>query len=189
MILIFMVLLLLSVLMPFFVDLYVQNHPEKFHTYYKVFEYKWVEEENLLHCSDKYLHKKLPQKYIDKWYNPTIRYGTLLNLGIGLTLGIVLWITYKWELLFMLIPWILGNIIWLSRVSLGEEMYGTNDEMLEIFTDEIKELEYKNGEETKLCEAWREKHPLEEMCRKALTGNPNYVADLIREIYPDILSS
>lgn len=32
------------------------------------------------------------------------------------------------------------------------------------------------------AEIWREKHPLEEKCRLALTKNPNYVADLIRYI-------
>ena len=180
MLLIFMGIILISVLMPFFVSLYVQNHPEKFYTHWTIFEYVWVEEENLLHLSERYIKKKLPQKYIDKWYDPTLRSGTIFNLLIGVSLGVALWLTYEWGLFFLFIPWVLGNLIWVFRISTGEEMHGTDREMREIFSAEIDDFEAKNREQQRICEEWRSKHPLEEQCRKALTGNPNYVADLLR---------
>ena len=180
MFLIFMGIILISVLMSFFVSFYVQNHPEKFFTYWTIFEYVWVEEENLLHPSERYVRKKLPQKYIDKWYKPILRSGALINLLIGLSLGIILWFSYEWGLFFLFIPWVFGNLIWVYRISMGEELQGTDKEMREIFNAEIEDFEARDKEQRRLCEEWRSKHPLEEQCRKALTGNPNYVADLLR---------
>lgn len=180
MLLIFLGILLISALMPFFVSLYVQNHPEKFYTYWTIFEYVWVEEENLLHLDERYIRKKLPQKYIDKWYDPTIRSGTIINLLIGLCLGTILWFSHEWGLFFLFIPWILGNLIWVFRISMGKGMLGTDKEMREIFNTEIEDFEARNKEQQRICEEWRNRHPLEEHCRKALTGNPNYVADLLR---------
>lgn len=49
-----------------------------------------------------------------------------------------------------------------------------------LFSEEIKELNWKNIQETLKAEKWRATHTLEEKCRLALTKNPNYVADLIR---------
>lgn len=139
-------IILMSILIPFFVSLYVQNHPEKFCTYWTIFEYVWVEEENLLHISERYIRKKLPQKYIDRWYDPVLREGTIINLLIGLSLGVILWLSYEWGLLFLFIPWILGNLIWVFRISMGEEILGTDKEMREIFSAEIEDFEARNRE-------------------------------------------
>ena len=46
----------------------------------------------------------------------------------------------------------------------------------------IEDLERHNLKQELEAEIWREKHPLEEKCRLAMMNNPNYVADLIREV-------
>ena len=51
-----------------------------------------------------------------------------------------------------------------------------------LFSEEIKELNWNNIQETLKAKKWRAAHPLEEKCRLAMTKNPNYVADLIKYV-------
>lgn len=79
----------------------------------------------------------------------------------------------------------LGAVLQLSEYD--KNLTRCYDKRNKIFGKEIAELEEYEQEQHKQAREWREAHPLEELCRKALSGNPNYVADLIREICPDIL--
>lgn len=54
------------------------------------------------------------------------------------------------------------------------------EDLNDIFADEISELEAERDVQLKIAEKWRRKHPLEEKIKLALTGNPNFIADLLR---------
>ena len=67
------------------------------------------------------------------------------------------------------------------RYYLGEQDGWMEDKNLQyIFLEEIAQRYENKLEQEKLAEKWRKKHPLEEKIRMAMTGNPNYVADLLR---------
>lgn len=85
-----------------------------------------------------------------------------------------------WGVLFLII----AILSWVY-ILLSEDKYFT---WVENATTADKEDYYKttiepyNNEQQKLADEWRERHPLEEKCRLAMSKNPNYVADLIRYV-------
>lgn len=64
---------------------------------------------------------------------------------------------------------------------LGEEDgYMCEHRLTLIFAEELAQLQESKIKQEKLAAKWRKKHPLEEHVRLALSGNPNYIADLLR---------
>ena len=74
------------------------------------------------------------------------------------------------------------------RYDLGEQDGFMEDSKLQyIFLEEIAQRYESKLKQEKLAERWRKKHPLEEKVRMAMTGNPNYVAQLL--LYCELVKS
>lgn len=67
------------------------------------------------------------------------------------------------------------------RYDLGEEDGWMEDAKLKyIFLEEITQNQENKKLQEELAAKWRKNHPLEEKIRLALTGNPNYIAELLK---------
>jgi hypothetical protein len=75
------------------------------------------------------------------------------------------------------------DIDYIGILNLKHRHYKEENELIMKYLPKfIDNLEKHNLEEELKAEVWREEHPLEEKCRLAMLDNPNYVADLIREV-------
>ena len=97
-------------------------------------------------------------------------FGLIFALSIGLvslSAGLIIYFIYNYKCDY--------------RYDLGEENgYFQDSKLIFIFAEELADLREDKLNQELLAEKWRKKHPLEEKIRLALTQNPNYIADLLR---------
>lgn len=161
--------------------------------------WNWNPETNNIDMETKEFEKDFTNKELkkqlceDKW---VILGYTLLTALIGCMgfLG-----TWEFGLIFMGCGALLGFLIGLInyyaqhyfgvfKYDLGEEDGFMEDAKLKyIFIEEIAQNQDNKKLQEELALKWRKKHPLEEKIRLALTGNPNYIADLLK--YCDLVKS
>ena len=154
--------------------------------------WKWNSETNNIDMETKEFEKDFTNKELkkqlceDKW---AILGYILITTLIGCLRFLGTWVS---GLIFMGCGAFLGFLIGLLnyllthyfgefRYDLGEEDGWMEDKELKfIFIEEIAQNQENKKLQEELASKWRKKHPLEEKIRLAMTGNPNYIADLLK---------
>jgi hypothetical protein len=108
---------------------------------------------------------------------PELYYGVWV---IGLLICIC---PFCWMMRTLYNPTICIDLDKIGILNLKHRQYSEENKLIEkYFPTFIEDLERHNLKQELKAEIWREEHPLEEKCRLAMMNNPNYVADLIREV-------
>lgn len=78
----------------------------------------------------------------------------------------------------LIIPW---RQSWLYLDDLRIEMQQDDN----LWVDELRAERFNYEQEAGLATAFRNAHPLNELVRQAMTGNPNACAELLSKLFPD----